>query len=185
MEEMKWSCMRYLLYRTPKPDESLRKCSESIFRLDELVRTSYVDDINLNSYDLAKIMLLDGCFLLELLISNDEDLDRKLRNISNEEEKESPGVEVGKMELVLFDLKLLENQIPISILTVLLQTLFAQNLKVSQKIVNDGVLSLFGCSSKSIPIDCPSYAHFLDLVHWFMTREEDDILVRKTIITFQ
>lgn len=180
MEEIKWRCMRFLLFRTPKPDESLKNCSEAIYVLDEVVRAAYTDHIKLNDYDLAKIMLLDGCFLLELLISNDENLHRKLRNVSNEG-KESPGAEVGKMELVLSDLKLLENQIPVFILTVLFQTLFvaeAQSFEGFRKIVNDSALSLLGgtCSSNSVisVYDSPNCAHFLELVHWFMTREVEN-----------
>ncbi|KAJ1396158.1 hypothetical protein SESBI_32790 [Sesbania bispinosa] len=172
MEEIKWRCMRSLLYRTAEPEQSLAKCSEAIYALDEVVRATYADEIKFNGYDLAKIMLLDGCFLLELLITNHQELEQAIQTRSP-----GPGAQVGKMEAVLSDLKLLENQIPLFILILLYRELFTKdpNDDKVRKFVNGHLLFLFGCSSEPNPIESPNCGHLLELIHWFMTREKDGI----------
>ncbi|KAJ1411324.1 hypothetical protein SESBI_21369 [Sesbania bispinosa] len=188
MEEIKWRCMRSLLFRTENPVESSSICSEANHTLDDVVRTTYVDEIKFDSYDLANIMLLDGCFLLELLITNENSLDDKIKSRSL-----GSGAEVGKMEAILSDLKLLENQIPLFILPVLFKELFVEypqnyesltqeekdkfekeSNEMVRKIANGLVLFLFSCSSESNPVESPNYGHLLELIHWFMTREDGD-----------
>ncbi|KAJ1411322.1 hypothetical protein SESBI_21367 [Sesbania bispinosa] len=193
MEEIKWRCMCSFLFRTENPVESLSICSEAIHTLDDVVRTTYVDEIKFDSYDLANIMLLDGCFLLELLITNEKSLDDKIKSRSL-----GPGAEVGKMEAILSDLKLLENQIPLFILPVLFKELFVEypqnyesltqeekdkfekeSNEMVKKIVNGLVLFLFSCSSESNPVESPNCGHLLELIHWFMTREDGDGINRR------
>lgn len=72
MEEIKIRCMMYLFHREQlymSVEEKLNACCEVIWNLNDQIRASYVVDINLEQHELAKIMLVDGCFLLELLIS--------------------------------------------------------------------------------------------------------------------
>ncbi|KAF7845385.1 UPF0481 protein [Senna tora] len=53
----------------PKTQSStLDKCGTVILGLDDAVRASYGGHIRYEPHELAKIMLLDGCFLLELLL---------------------------------------------------------------------------------------------------------------------
>ncbi|KAL2337774.1 hypothetical protein Fmac_012220 [Flemingia macrophylla] len=84
MEEIKWRCMLHLLQRSKGSDSAainqvLLECTKAMLKLDEVVRASYnVDEVRFNRNDLAKIMLVDGCFLLELLICGSPHLDARL-----------------------------------------------------------------------------------------------------------
>jgi len=120
MEEDKLRCMLSLLHRgAGEADDSLKECSEAVWELDEEVRASYVTHIEFKQHELGKIMLLDGCFLLELLISKGLDSQFPSRLWPP-----GPATEVLKDQDVLSDLMLLENQIPILVLHKLSQTLF-------------------------------------------------------------
>ncbi|KAK2361000.1 hypothetical protein QL285_086211 [Trifolium repens] len=85
------------------------------------VRLSYAPNMveleKLSDHELAKIILVDGCFLLELLIS--KGLDSKFPSMIP-----GPSAELINKEDVLSDLMLFENQIPIFVIYVLFQTLF-------------------------------------------------------------
>jgi len=194
IEEVKLRCMLSLIHRGEgAARESLKKCSEAVWELDEKVRASYVTSLKFEQQELAKIMLLDGCFLLELLISKSERLDSKLRSRLR---PSGPAAEVLKDEDVLSDLMLLENQIPILVLHKLFQTLFPNELQLDgakqkqimedastsrqekhtriEKLkketrankINDLALSVLGYSSLQLP--CLDAPHILDLVHFFV-----------------
>jgi hypothetical protein len=183
MEEVKLRCMLSLLHRgTVGGEINFKNCSSAVWELDEHVRASYVVGIELTQPELAKIMLLDGCFLLELLISNSEKYDSLLNRRLNIDQP-SPAAEVLKNEDVLSDLMLFENQIPILVLHKLSQTLFPEVFEPDvevrgqgreeqmkrerrAKILNNLALSLLGYSF----LESPSFKspHFLDLVHFFV-----------------
>ncbi|KAK2361065.1 UPF0481 protein [Trifolium repens] len=167
MEEVKLRSMLSLLHRAGKQGESktyLEKCSKAIWKLDKQVRASYVFDIKLENNELAKIMLVDGCFLLELMIS--KGLDSRLQSRLN---PPGPAPEVLKDEDVLSDLMLLENQIPILVLHKLSQILFPDVFDATDReqratVINNLVLSVFSYSQIS-NLEAP---HVLDLVHFFV-----------------
>ncbi|RHN46416.1 hypothetical protein MtrunA17_Chr7g0241971 [Medicago truncatula] len=87
MEEIKLRCMLALIDRVEKndvkPGDILEKCSKVIWDLNDQIRASYVEDISLEVYELVKIMLVDGCFLLELLITKELELDSQLSSQLN------------------------------------------------------------------------------------------------------
>ncbi|CAL0328276.1 unnamed protein product [Lupinus luteus] len=166
MEEIKWRYMRTLFARTQQHDgEQISDiCMKAILELDGAVRASYVDEIKLDRYELAAIMLYDGCFLLELLISGSKHLSEKLKS------KSPAGMEgrsLGRQENAFSDLTLLENQIPLLILNELAQLLFPQfflHNKDGVYTIESLVLSLLGF----YPI--PSFitlkaGHFLELTY--------------------
>ncbi|KAK7349845.1 hypothetical protein VNO77_07600 [Canavalia gladiata] len=183
MEEIKWRCSHSLFSRTPQAKESLKRCSKAILELVEVVSATYLDDIKIESNELAKIMLLDGCFLLELLMCSDTKLIRELQS-----NFPGPGSDVLKQEEVLSDLKLLENQIPLFILDALFIQLFSpkrnskDDLKRARKTINEWVLFLFGYASRDNSTSqsqdqedshVPETAHFLEHIHWYITQKED------------
>ncbi|KAK7263553.1 hypothetical protein RJT34_31145 [Clitoria ternatea] len=156
-----------------------------ILKLDAAVRANYVEEIKLNRYDLATVMLYDACFLLELLISKSMNWDEEITTLfgSNKDDKlrKLPRVgidEVGKREDILTDLTLLENQIPLLILHTVFQTLF-MNLcsqkcvdarEIGAKLIKIGALFLFGYSPSWIFYNFTSRyfekaAHILELAH--------------------
>jgi hypothetical protein len=159
MEEIKWRCVTSLLSRT-FGQETIETCLETVIDLDATVRASYVDVIALDRYELAKTMVFDGCFLLELLICESK-LDLEIPIPFN---GISPGIEVKKMEYVVSDLMLLENQIPIFIL----ETLFVELLGSSNQMrefIQNLALPLFGYSGK---LTVKSTSHFLDVAYSYL-----------------
>ncbi|GAU18676.1 hypothetical protein TSUD_125090 [Trifolium subterraneum] len=173
MEEIKWRCVASLLSRT-FGQNAIDKCMEAIIELDAAVRASYVDEIPLDRYALATTMLFDGCFLLELLICESKlDLEIPIPFNGN-----SPGIEVKKMEYVVSDLMLLENQIPIFILETLFVNLLGSSNQMREFIQNLA-LRLFGYSGKLM---VRSTSHFLDVAYSYIEmgwtdkmREENEV----------
>ncbi|AES79501.1 hypothetical protein MtrunA17_Chr7g0242181 [Medicago truncatula] len=170
MEEVKLRSMLSLLHRAGKEGESktyLEKCSKAIWELDKLVRASYVSDIKLEKHELAKIMLVDGCFLLELVITKGFGSELPSRLNSH-----CPAPEVLKDEDVLSDLMLLENQIPILVLHKLSQILFPNVFDSTDRVqratkINNLILSILSYPEVSnlSNLEAP---HILDLVHFFV-----------------
>ncbi|CAI0549930.1 unnamed protein product [Linum tenue] len=108
MEAHKWRYMLSLLERTQNAVATLDACGKAILRFDNDVRASYAEWINYSNTDLAKMMLLDGCFILELLLRYSNP-DPKLQS--------DPIFTTSWMILTLQrDLALLENQIPFFVL---------------------------------------------------------------------
>ncbi|TKY63482.1 UPF0481 protein [Spatholobus suberectus] len=191
MEEIKWQCMLSLLYRTDDPEERLTKCGKAILNYEEAVRACYMDPIEVDSNELAKFMLLDDCFLLELLlICNNE-------HLHDERGNQFP-VTVGKMEEFLSDLKLLENQIPLFVIELLYIKLFVENLREdtkpskeewdrSSKKVSGHALFLFGCRcpSASSPVNSPNRVHFVELTHWFLAKPEQERSAQAVELTIE
>jgi hypothetical protein len=105
-------------------------------------------------------MVFDGCFLLELLICESK-LDLEIPIPFN---GISPGIEVKKMEYVVSDLMLLENQIPIFILETLFVNLLGSSNQMREFIQNLA-LPLFGYSGK---LTVKSTSHFLDVAYSYL-----------------
>ncbi|GAU50519.1 hypothetical protein TSUD_177690 [Trifolium subterraneum] len=193
MEAVKLKCMSSLLSRASVYlYKSLMECGEAVRLLvKENVRVTYAPDIvelgELSDIDLTKIMLVDGCFLLELLISKglDSDFPSDFPN--------APTAELINNEDILSDLMLFENQIPTFILLKLSKILFPQVFgpnpegKWSRGVdVSELVLNLLGYSP--LPIIFALTAHILDLVCFSVDRrtgegtsmpnqEEDHVVV--------
>lgn len=165
MEEHKWRYMLSLLHRTQNPVSALDKCGTIILGLDDAVRASYGGNIRYDSHELAKIMLLDGCFLLELLLrmSPPEVSSSSPNDDESHQHASDPLVQNQEFLFnVLTDLTLLENQIPFFVIKTLARILFPSvYTKDSDHLVSDLSLSLFGYPL----IRCPSVAHFLHLLH--------------------
>ncbi|AES79469.1 hypothetical protein MtrunA17_Chr7g0242011 [Medicago truncatula] len=175
MEEVKLRCLFYLFHRSDGDvKQFLLSCSEAIWKADEKIRASYVymPDIKLSQQKLANIMLIDGCFLLELLIA--KGMDSELRCQSS---PPSPALKVLKDEDVLSDILLLENQIPIIVLHILSEILFPTKFKTADpkeriKKINNLFLSITGYSHSQV--QDPNYfnsPHVIDIVHVFVNRE--------------
>ncbi|CAN1231657.1 UPF0481 protein At3g47200 [Linum perenne] len=108
MEAHKWRYMLSLLERTQNAVSTLDACGKAILRFDSDVRSSYGQWIDYSDTDLARMMLLDGCFILELFLRYSNP-DPKLQS--------DPIFTTSWMILTLQrDLALLENQIPFFVL---------------------------------------------------------------------
>ncbi|KAE9618151.1 hypothetical protein Lal_00041864 [Lupinus albus] len=165
MEEHKWRYMLALLHRTQNPVSTLDECGKIILGLDDAVRASYGGNIKYDPHELAKIMLLDGCFLLELLLKcSPQDMIPQIPREDNHHHSSLDPI-LGHQEMlpfVLTDLILLENQIPFFVLKTLARILLSDIFTTQvDHLVADLTLSLFGYPL----IRCPAVAHFLHLMH--------------------
>ncbi|KAB1205171.1 hypothetical protein CJ030_MR7G022001 [Morella rubra] len=104
MECHKLRYMVSLLKRTTDPVEVLQTCGRHILALEWEIRRSYAESIALEKNELARIMLLDGCFILELLYRYSREDSR---------ENNDPMYDIPTLRR---DLALLENQIPFAVL---------------------------------------------------------------------
>lgn len=166
MEETKWRCMTYLLLRTKKDEAGMfflmTMCIEALSRADDMVRACYnTYEIKFDRRELAKIMVLDGCFLLELLICGSPELDERLRWTLDEP---SPGAEVIKREKVLSDLTMMENQIPLIVLKRISGILFPEIFTDggTDKLIQNLALSILGYNAPDSDFKA---SHLLEFVH--------------------
>ncbi|KAK9266370.1 hypothetical protein L1049_007343 [Liquidambar formosana] len=175
MEGNKWWYMLYLLQRTQNPQETLKKCGKAVLKLEKFVRGSYAENIKFEPHELAGIMLVDGCFILELFLRS-----RSRQDVTEED----PIFQNDWMvPTIRRDLALLENQIPFFVLKELFETIAEENKALNASSVTDLALSFFypdldvdqgiirewrshdrsqaGDSKK------PRHLHLLDLLHSF------------------
>jgi hypothetical protein len=170
--------MLSLFYRgSGQASDSLEACGETVLKLVEKVRASYAPEIvglrTLSDMELAKFMLVDGCFLLELIIYNQLD-----NHFPSSLFPPGPAAELIKNNDVLSDLMLIENQIPIVILHELSQTLLPEMFPETENEdwrveFNHLVLNLLGY----FPSRLPSHEalHILDLVQFYINMSSGDI----------
>ncbi|KAM0951838.1 hypothetical protein DsansV1_C03g0030011 [Dioscorea sansibarensis] len=153
MQNHKWLCLHRLHFRhrsSRSDTQLLNKCLLAMKSLDAKVRSCYsesLDDNDLDAHSLALVMLLDGVFILHLLLKR-ENLIAHVSNHDQDNDGDDDQVEDGEILLelregyeemeeepllrtlwiwnfVLNDLLKLENQIPFFVLTTLFDLLKA------------------------------------------------------------
>ncbi|RHN58783.1 hypothetical protein MtrunA17_Chr4g0006091 [Medicago truncatula] len=107
-------------------DIRLKECGDDILRLDKVICASYGGSNNnicetTESQELAKIMLVDGCFLLEFLFKLDKYMEDE--NYYNNDSIFKAEDKVLLLS-VLNDVTMLENQIPFIILKKIFRKVF-------------------------------------------------------------
>ncbi|KAH7661346.1 hypothetical protein IHE45_15G056400 [Dioscorea alata] len=198
MQNHKWRCVRWLLSRHQSRQQAtllLDKCLLAMKALDVEVRSCYSEDIYyLDPHKLASIMLLDGCFIIHLLLKQvtqkaekvikheekDEDKEKKVEDEQNVEldvegEEEIEGPLLGMQwiwNLVLYDLLKLENQIPFFVIETLfdiLRTTADESIDLPKL-----TLQLFsGFSLSSAATNTKSAHHLLHLFHQSLIPSDD------------
>ncbi|MED6167959.1 hypothetical protein PIB30_007630 [Stylosanthes scabra] len=186
MEEPKWRYAKSFLDRrlrvpqgnnhgghsrgkSPEPT-GIRVWGNEILKLDKVVRASYGGDLDLDPHDLAKIMMVDGCFLLELL--------HRLKDYMNQPQAKQPQTisddpfleTEEKVKRVLNDISMLENQIPSIVLKRLYTIVFPDNTIsfADDHRVATVIRDAFGYNSKNNH----GLAHMLHLMHMSTVEEE-------------
>ncbi|CAJ1940858.1 unnamed protein product [Sphenostylis stenocarpa] len=130
MEDRKWHYLFTLLNRQSNQLEtSLHECVNALSDLEKPARNFYAEELNLRSNQFMEIMLVDGCFIIELLLKY------ALKGIRRC--GDPIFVTPGMLNRVRCDLILLENQIPFFILQrlfpiVLIQVQHDQTLTLSE-----------------------------------------------------
>ncbi|KAK7286897.1 hypothetical protein RJT34_22241 [Clitoria ternatea] len=167
MEETKWHYMRQFLERkgtqrqNKKSELRLRECGNDILKLDKLITASYGGHVEAQPQDLAKIMIVDGCFLLEFLIS----LGDYITQTQTESIRFSKDLVLKNKEKVLCvlnDITMLENQIPFIVLKKLYRKVYPDDSDVDQdhRVANI-VRKAFGFSE----VNHSGGVHVLHLMH--------------------
>lgn len=171
MKQYKWSYMVSFFQQSKDSESSLRSleaCINVIYGLDEVIRQCYAEKINYTEDELAEIMLVDGCFVLELFLR----FDRSLNYIEFEDFESDPVLKSPWMITALqHDLVLLENQIPFFILELLYDAIRPHVIKCEPpKSVTSLALKFFQpMSQKSLekePVGA-DVKHLLDLLYQF------------------
>ncbi|KAJ6720959.1 PROTEIN putative (DUF247)-RELATED-RELATED [Salix viminalis] len=108
MEEHKWRYIHALLSRKPNLEASLDDCLAALKEVEHKARACYEQEINVTDDEFLQMMLVDGCFIIELFLKY---------SIKSLRRRNDPVFTIPGM---LFDLRsdlmLLENQIPLFIL---------------------------------------------------------------------
>ncbi|KAM0951791.1 hypothetical protein DsansV1_C03g0029501 [Dioscorea sansibarensis] len=198
MQNHKWRCVRWLLSRHQSRQQAtvlLDKCLLAMKALDVKVRSCYSEDVYyLDPHKLASIMLLDGCFIIHLLLKQvmkrpekvfkheevEEEKEKKVADEQNVEldvegEEEIEGPLLGMQwvwNLVLYDLLKLENQIPFFVIETLfniLRTPADESTDLPKLALQ--LFSRFGLNSTTT--NTKSAHHLLHLFHRSLTPLDD------------
>lgn len=156
MQDHKWQCVRCLLSRHKSQEQAtqlLDRCLLQLKALDCEVRSCYSKNLHFDQRKLASIMLLDGCFIIHVLLKQLENEDRpmvavnerrrdegmeKQKQKGNRKKEEIVELDIGDQEeniegpllgmlwiwnLIVYDLLKIENQIPFFIIQLLFDIL--------------------------------------------------------------
>ncbi|XP_020225709.1 UPF0481 protein At3g47200 [Cajanus cajan] len=109
MEDRKWHYVFTLLSRQPNQLESnLHECVNALSDLEKPARSFYAEELSLKSNQFIEMMLVDGCFIIELFLKYAQKGIRR----RGDPVFTTPGL----LNRVRCDLILLENQIPLLVL---------------------------------------------------------------------
>ncbi|XP_068644690.1 UPF0481 protein At3g47200-like [Aristolochia californica] len=188
MEKQKWKYLRDFCSRNDglTLDDILIKVQE----LKKSARSCYLEDIPIGEAEFGEMLLLDGCFILELFLKSEE------RKSLGEEKKypyESDLIFASSSEWILRcvarDLLLVENQLPFSVLlhifnsfakpisSVSLVSLSVNFFKTSYYTISKAESSIHRDShKKSFHPDESSLLHLLHLVHshFMITSDQEE-----------
>ncbi|KAJ6421692.1 hypothetical protein OIU84_028970 [Salix udensis] len=152
MQEHKLSYMLSLLERTRNETDALEACGKATLDLDTKVRRCYEEKVEHSETELARMLLVDGCFILELF----------LRYYINDLRPDDPVLLNPRIiSVVRRDLALLENQIPFIVLEELFRVIQDHSDNALPEL-NDLAISFFKLDrSRKERKSC----HLLDLIH--------------------
>ncbi|PSS21263.1 UPF0481 protein [Actinidia chinensis var. chinensis] len=118
MERHKWRALQHVLKRT---HHDIRMYLDSIKEVEEKARDCYEGKISLNSNEFVEMMVLDGCFVLELFRGATEGFKRLGYN------RNDPVFAMrGSMHSIQRDMIMLENQLPLFVLDRILGLQYGQ-----------------------------------------------------------
>ncbi|KAJ6302204.1 hypothetical protein OIU77_016318 [Salix suchowensis] len=103
-EKIKLRYLKHLLSRESKSGVTLKELFESTRKIEKEARSCYAEPIDVNEEDFVRLLVIDGCFLIELF--------RKDRDIDLREDDDPIFNMSSMMEYLYHDLILVENQIP-------------------------------------------------------------------------
>ena len=178
IEEHKWRYLGSLLSRTNTIGFVLEDLFKAIAPLESEARECYSETINLDSHDFIQMMILDGCFIIELF--------RKVARLVPFERSHPPLTMVWILPFFYRDLLKLENQIPFFILNQLYQVTKLPGEKSTPTLSTLALLFFNNSLQKpdeSLQNDVQG-KHLLDLVRSsFIPKNDEETEPRKRVMT--
>ncbi|KAL1368613.1 hypothetical protein HN51_022761 [Arachis hypogaea] len=168
MEEPKWRYLKEFLERQGSSQESvslgsrLRFCGSDILNLESVICACYGGDLELGAHEISKIMMVDGCFLLEFLLRLDDYLNLRPEERDRKYSEDPFLATEKKVVSVLNDIAMMENQIPFVVLKKLYRKVYrdGSEMKGDHRVANL-VRRTFGYP----PHNDSGTAHILHLMH--------------------
>ncbi|KAL0385625.1 UNVERIFIED_CONTAM: hypothetical protein Sradi_2956800 [Sesamum radiatum] len=163
MEEHKLRCLHLLLKRTR---ENVEMYISAMGELEQRARNCYAEPVSLNSAEFIKMLVLDGCFIIELVR---EETDPTCEN--------DPIFEMGwLMGTLERDIILFENQIPFFVLCTLFDMIdgpHQRNMLIDRLLSFCKGLYPGGPRKDETKRSPEEIKHILDLIHgnWFPHEE--------------
>ncbi|GFQ01772.1 upf0481 protein at3g47200 [Phtheirospermum japonicum] len=108
MEDQKWRYLNALLSRKPNAEQILDTCIRALREVEKKVRNFYTESINIGSDEFVEMLLVDGCFIIELFL---EFSIKSLRRRDDPFLSSNDTIQRLRCDLILF-----ENQIPFFVL---------------------------------------------------------------------
>ncbi|KAJ6776838.1 hypothetical protein OIU74_000919, partial [Salix koriyanagi] len=180
-EKIKLKYLKHLLSRESKSGVTLKELFESTREIEKEARSYYAGPIDVGVEDFVKLLVIDGCFLIELF--------RKDRYFDLREEDDPIFNMSCMLQYLYHDLILVENQIPWLVLELLFNKTTAANSEQStqakerepkkEKTLAQLALQFFAniFSSKPHNTDTPydGTKHLLDLLrNWLVKSSGND-----------
>lgn len=135
IEEHKWHYLGSLLTRTEAKGLTLNDYFKALEPLQAEARECYSESINLSTDEFIEMMVLDGCFIIELF--------RKFGRLVKFEEHDPLVSMVWIISFLVRDLLRLENQIPYFVLEVLFDLTTLPEYKDNGKTLSSLALEFF------------------------------------------
>lgn len=186
MRGHKWAYMRDLFQRIEDRQQSLecwKQCTSAVFDLDSRIRGCYAKKISHKDKghkELAEVVLLDGCFILELFLKYDQHL-----NMTLEYESDPIFNSAWMIAALQHDLALLENQLPLFILERIYDAIKPHLKNSPPNYVTGLALNFFQPMNYKAFLDDwgTEYSHLLDILHKFYLPSNSDISIEIEMIS--
>ncbi|KAJ6740370.1 PROTEIN putative (DUF247)-RELATED [Salix purpurea] len=108
MDKHKWRCLHHVMQR---PNQDIKLYLDTAREMEAKARSCYEGPINLSSNEFVEMMVIDGCFVLELFRGVAEGFE-ELGYLRND-----PVFSIrGSMDFIQIDMIMLENQLPLFVL---------------------------------------------------------------------
>ncbi|XP_057958662.1 UPF0481 protein At3g47200-like [Malania oleifera] len=168
LQNLKLSFLRNFL---DKFNMDLNKCVKEITTWDARVRGCYAEKIEVSIKELAEIVLVDGVFIIEVLLRfGADDADRNNCTMSDNNNSDPRHFKAWALSSLRPDMVLLENQLPFFVLEGLFNMAFPANerilmtslLDLSLKYFHDLMLTTPPASKKDLSQS--EIQHFVDLL---------------------
>ncbi|XXG60596.1 hypothetical protein AAC387_Pa04g2461 [Persea americana] len=161
---------------------------EELKSLELRVRRCYSDVFTLSSEEFVEMMLLDSCFIIQQLLQSTEDME----NQSSQDAADNLGDLTWIAPLMLYDLLLLENQLPFFLIQSVFDIIYHgehssslirlaygfYRLVTHKRIYGDKNNKIFDLRHLFIP-DEDEVLHLLQLYHWFIISPQIKLSFKK------